>query len=41
MAKTKKNYLTREMRNEIAREKHKKWLKSIGVKLDSQGNVIN
>ncbi len=41
MAKTKKNYLTREMRNEIAREKHKKWLKSIGVKLDSKGNVIN
>lgn len=41
MAKTKATYLTKDMRNQIARTKHLKWLKSIGVKLDSQGRVIN
>ncbi len=40
-AKTKTNYLTKKMRNEIALKKHLKWLKSIGVKLDNQGRVIN
>ena len=29
------------MRNQLAREKHRKWLVSIGVKLDSKGKVIN
>ena len=41
MAKTKKNYLTKEMRLQIVKENHKKWLKSIGVNLDSNGKVIN
>ena len=41
MAKTKKNYLTKEMRLQIVKENHNKWLKSIGVNLDSNGKVIN
>ena len=41
MAKTKKNCLTRKMRLEIVRKNHNKWLKSIGVNLDSNGKVIN
>jgi|TARA_B110000305_G_scaffold216011_1_gene254102 hypothetical protein len=41
MAKTKATYLTKDMRNKIAMKNHMKWLKSIGVKLDSNGKVIN
>ena len=42
MARTKKKkLLTRDMRIEIAKKDYMKWLKSIGVRLDSKGRVIN
>jgi len=36
-----KNRLTKKMRLEIVRKNHNKWLKSIGVNLDSNGKVIS
>ena len=42
MARTKKKkLLTRDMRIQIAKDNYMKWLKSIGVRLDSKGRVIN
>ena len=42
MARTKKKkLLTRDMRIQIAKDNYMKWLKSIGVRLDSKGRGIN